>query len=507
MNKIVIAGGGSAGWMSALYLSKLTAHFENPIAIEVIEPKDIPVIGVGEATVPSIKNFFQQLGIPETDLFIRADASIKTSIKFKNWLENSGEYYYHPFDNLSFSDGFDITEHWLNVYRHERPEVHKFAIETGIAAFLAEKNLILKSTSSTNYESPLPYAYHLDAIKLGQLLKKISIENGVICTSEKISEVLQHPNGDIKSVILSNGSEVKGDFFVDCTGFKGLLINKTLNVPYHSYQDELVCNAAVNFQTHRSDQKSAIIRSFTTATALEDGWSWEIDLPTRTGNGYVFNDNFISYDEAVERLAQSVGIDVNEVSPNKHSFVPGRRTEIWKNNCLSIGLASGFIEPLESTGLQFIEVVLRNFVDYFPMSNGNDSLRQSFNKVTNRLYDETKDFIVLHYALSRRNDTSFWKFVSNDMKISDTLENKLELWKSRFPKENDFDQRNLFFNFNYIYILAGMDYLPAEAARKQLNHKNSQSMIHRLAQMQINATQQTLKHEDYIKRLRAPFGL
>lgn len=507
IKSIVIVGGGSAGWMSASYLQKVLSNFEHNVEITVIEPTDIPVIGVGEATIPTIKNFFSLLDIPEVELLIKSDASLKTAIKFNYWNDKNDNGFYHPFDNPSFSDGITIAEHWLALKQNNKLSDPAFAIDTGIVSKLCEDNLVFKSTSETKYNASTPYAYHLDAIKMSVHLKKLSLERGVKLIKDKCTNVNIDVNGNISSIDTEFNGKVSADFFIDCTGFQQLLIGKALGDTYTGY-DELLCNRALTAATKLKNNEG--IRCYTTATALSSGWAWEIDLPTRTGNGYVYSSKFQTEESAKQELAKHLNKEVNELTFKVMQFNPGRRDNFWKNNCLSIGLSAGFIEPLESTGLQLIEVGLRMFFDHFPNSlSDSDIVREQYNLLMREQYDEAKDFVHLHYLLSKRNDTDFWRKASDKNKMSSTLEQRLKLWQQKLPSQTDFRKYAIFTSINYIYILAGMNYLNISKDNKLnfIPEDRSIAILQKMKDFQKNSKPQAIKHPDFIERIRAPFGL
>ncbi|WP_421132551.1 tryptophan halogenase family protein [Alteromonas sp. A079] len=506
---IVIAGGGSAGWMSALYLERVFAKFAGRFRIILIEPSEIPTVGVGEATIPTIKHFFKQLEIPEVELMIKSDASIKSGIKFVNWLSGSNESYYHPFDSPNFSDGFTIAEHWASMALANNPLAQRFDFDTGIVSKLCEDNLILKSSSDTSYDSPVPYAYHLDAVKLASHLKHVGLQRGVESVDGVIQRVDVSAHGNISGVALDNGQFLKGDFFLDCTGFSSILMNALGNTDFQSFNEELPCDSAINLRLPKALLNREQTRCFTTATAKNAGWIWEIDLPERTGCGYVYSSKHLTEDAAAEELRCHLGLEDIDTFQS-HRFNSGVKRKAWFKNCLAVGLSAGFLEPLESTGLQFIEVGLRMFTDHFSVaSDDNEALSARYNEQFTKIYDEAKDFIVLHYYLSRRRDTSFWRAATDDKVVSERLRELLVLWRHKLPTEYEFADTSLFGHINYMYILAGMNALINAKNDKirRIRVEDSEALFNELRSIQKRAHAKSLLHDDFLTRLRAPFGL
>ncbi len=443
------------------------------------------------------------------ELLIKSDASIKTAIKFVDWNNKGDSGYYHPFDSPAFSDGFTIAEHWMALKQNNKLSNPVFSIDTGIVSKLCEDNLIFKSTSETQYNAATPYAYHLDAIKMSAHLKKIALQRGVKLITDKCVNVNVDTNGNISSVDTEHNGEISADFFIDCTGFHQLLLEKTLGDTYTDY-DELLCNSAITAATKLKENDSEGIRCYTTATALSSGWAWEIDLPSRTGNGYVYSNKFQSEESAQQELAKHLNKEVNELEFKSMQFRPGRRDNFWSKNCLAIGLSAGFIEPLESTGLQLIEVGLRMFFDHFPNSvSDSDEVRDQYNLLMREQFDEAKDFVHLHYLISKRNETEFWQTATDKNKISTTLEQRLKLWQQKLPSQTDFRKYAIFTSTNYMYILAGMNYFNISNYNK-LNYIPESRSIAILEQMKVfqnDAKKRSIKHPDFVERIRAPFGL
>ena len=501
INSIIIVGGGSAGWMAASYLNKMLLK-ESGISIKVIESPDIETIGVGEATVPTIRDFFQKVGIAEKELIKKTNATIKSAIKFVDWFKSGeGESYYHPFEAPLYSDGIDISAHWA-AEKQRGNNVESFAKATGVIPDLCEAQKITNAGQNKEYMANTLYAYHLDAILMASFLRDKSLERGVIRIEDEVTEVKQNSNGEITSLVTANSGEHEADFFIDCTGFSSLLIEKTLKEKFISLDDELPCNSAVAIQTPYTEESDFPL-PYTTATAKSSGWIWEIGLSSRKGSGYVFSDKFQSFEEAEAELREHIGGSAEGLKAKKLKMRIGRRENSWSKNCLAVGLSSGFLEPLESTGLQFIQVALELFVDYFPSAENYEVVQQNYNRVLKAKFEDAKDFIVLHYCLSQREDTAFWRFIKNDIKISDSLKQQIELWKHKLPSHSDLKEIGLFGAPNYMYILAGMNNLVHDTTAKvgDIPSSRSKTVLKKMEQIRQGAVRVSGSHKTYINSL------
>lgn len=501
---IVIVGGGTSGWMAATYIAKLLENYRLGGSVTLVESKDVGTIGVGEATIPTIKRFFQFIGFPEADLFAKTNATIKSAICFKDWL-HVGHHYYHPFEAPALNDGVDIVQHWV-AESAKGHDLEPYAEATGIIAKLCAANKVPKLVSSREYDGPNPYAYHLDAKLLADSLKSFAIDMGVEAIEAMVSDVELDDRGNIKSLHTDNNQILAGDFFIDCTGFKGLLIEQVLKSDFVSYADDLLCNAAVAVPSSYAEGED--LRSYTLSQAQAAGWIWQIDLASRQGNGYVYANDFISSDEALSVLMSKIGKPVNEADAKVIKMRVGRRREFWKNNCLSIGLSGGFIEPLESTGLQFIEIGLKLFGEYFPFTECNHLIIDEYNDLMMKLYDETKDFIVLHYHLSNRQDSEFWRYASHENRLSDKLKMLLNLWQHKLPSYSDMADMNIFNHINYQYILGGMKHLVPKHNQNVhlIDSHRSQMMFNKMMEFQHRALQVSPTQRQFINQMNVNMG-
>ncbi len=505
LRSIAILGGGTAGWLTASYLERVFDRRDGErVTIELVESEDIGTIGVGEATVPTLGKTLQVIGVSEPEFLVKANASFKNGIKFRDWCE-PGSSYYHPFEQPSLSDGFSITNHWVNL-RNRGEVVQNFAQAVVLQPGICEAGKISKLWSSVPYQAPLPYAYHLDAVRFAAYLRDVAVARGVKRTVGTVVDIGMTEDGFIKELRTKEGRVVSADLFVDCSGFAGLLIEKTLKDPFVPYPD-LLCDRAVAFQQPFKDPTRPI-RPVTTCTAKEGGWIWEIDLFDRMGTGYVYCSAFVSDEEAEETLCRHHGVDRASVNPRRLKMRVGKRTDSWVKNCVAIGLSSGFIEPLESTGIYLIETGIKLLVDYLGYDRPVETAVRRYNKLMRDSYDEIRDFIVLHYAPSRRRDSPFWRAYTGEVKLSDRLSEYIELWQDRIPMPPDIiSPLVLFGSPNYAYIMAGMDRL----ARKTpldgiIDPERSRRELDRMQKLQASTLSVHVDHREFLTKVRASFG-
>lgn len=422
LKSICIVGGGTAGWMAATLLS--TALRGNNIKITVVESPDIATIGVGESTVPSIMEFIQTCQI-DLKAFIQAtSASFKLGIRFDDWL-TSGENFFHPFGRVGKDiNGFDFYQAWLKSLADGQET--RWA-DHSPSAMMAENNrFMLRPQQSQDWVlSNYAHALHLDAVQVASYLRNLCHERGVTRIEATVNKVNVDNKNVISSLVLNDDTTIKRDFFIDCTGFSGLLIEKSLKVGFEDWSHYLPCNRAVTVQTEQVNKPVP----YTIATAQKSGWSWKIPLQHRTGNGYVFSSQFCSDEKAMETLLNSLdGKMLNE--PRIIPFVTGKRKKILHYNCLALGLASGFLEPLESTAIHLVYKTLIHFIKYFPDGDFDIDNEQAFNQKIDADYEEIRDFIILHYCTSGREDSDFWRWCQT-MPVPKSLDEKIRTFKKR----------------------------------------------------------------------------
>ena len=447
--RIVIVGGGTAGWMAAAAFSK--ALPKSLYSITLVESKNIATVGVGEATIPPIETFNKLIGISPKELIKSTNGTFKLGIEFINW-HDLGESYYHPFGSY----GTDIYNLPFYQYWHKLKQIEGFGklSEYSLNTIMAEKAAFLPPQNIQNSPlSKIQFAYHFDATLYAALLQKLSVKAGVTHISEEIVNVQQNEgNGFISGLTLANGQNVEGDFFVDCTGFSGLLIEKTLNTGYESWEKYLLCDSAIAVASEASDE----IPSHTKAIAHGFGWQWKIPLQHRTGNGHVYSSKFLSDSAAEQTLLNNL-----ETSPIAETrqlrFTPGKRLKSWNKNCLALGLASGFVEPLESTSIHLIQSAISKFLGLFPNFDHFDAEQRRFNQLVDQQQESIRDFIILHYKATQREDTDFWKYCKN-MDVPSSLSEKLELYRSSGHISKD--EGDLFSENSWFSVLEGQGIEP-----------------------------------------------
>lgn len=468
IKNIIVIGGGTAGWMSATYLAR-SLNFN--VNITVIESPDAKPIGVGEATIPTIKmEFFDRLGIPEDEWMPKIGGTFKLGIKYANWAkpkEAGGDYYYHIFGELPLIDEVPLSAAWIKK-RLEGKTNKSFAASCLPSAVAFDHHLSPKLLDGTTVQH---YAYHFDALELANFLKEWGKARGVRHVIDKLLTAEQDEEGNIVRVVGQSGQKYEADLFIDCSGFAGFLIDKVYQEPIVSFKDSLITDRAIAINIPDEPGKQDI-RSYTTATAMKHGWIWEIPLYKRSGNGYVYSSQHVSDDEAAKELCDHFGARANNANLRSIRFESRRHERSWIKNCVAIGLSSYFLEPLESSTIYFIYASLYQLVKCFPMKNIDPALRDKFNRKVNYMVEDNRDFIVMHFKTAQREDTPFWKTNKYDITIPDSLADILRKHKAGLPIKRPIVNNNnlyptfksLFQNFwtetNYQCILSGVGYLP-----------------------------------------------
>ena len=420
---IVIVGGGTAGWMAAAALAKVAGTQTHSITL--IESDEIGTVGVGEATIPPILVYNQLLGIDENEFVRETHATFKLGIEFVDWRRLNHRYFHHfGLFGADIKGGVFFGHYWLRLlHQGGDPDNLKFSAEAEAARqgrFGRVQNRGAGALPNVNY------AFQFDASRYARYLRGYSEKRGVVRTEGRVVKVNQNSEtGLIESVELADGRQVRGELFLDCSGFRGLLIEGALEGGFDDWSQWLPANRAMAMPSERIGDPDP----YTTSTAREAGWQWRIPLQHRTGNGYVFSNHFISEEDAAAALISRVE-GRPQADPRPLRFVAGRRRRGWIKNCVAVGLSSGFLEPLESTSIHLIQVAVSKLLDYFPDLDFHPALADRFNTEMDALYETVRDFIVAHYKVTEREDTEFWRYCKN-MPVPDTLETKLELFRSR----------------------------------------------------------------------------
>ncbi|MBW8733271.1 MAG: tryptophan 7-halogenase [Asticcacaulis sp.] len=460
---ILIAGGGTAGWITACYMARalgLHRNVGNPDAptVTLIESPDIGIIGVGEGTFPTIKATLQALGIDEAEFMRESSATFKQGIRFANWQKDpatEGEHhYFHPFENPHGVNGSTLALYWHLLDEQTRPP---FAAALSMQQRIAEAMRAPKRLHDGPYKGPLQYAYHLDAHKFARFLAAHAQSLGVRHISGTIDGVVLDESGGIGHVHSAEHGDLKADFYFDCTGIRAELIGKALGVPFKAVDDKLFTDRAVACQVPYPEPDTPI-ESYTVSTAHEAGWTWDIGLDTRRGVGYVYSSRHTSDDAAEATLRRYVGDAAKDVSARLIRFNAGYREDQWKNNCVAIGLSAGFFEPLESTGLVLIEIAAGMMAEFFTLGGPADAAARRFNFLMKNRCEKIVNFLKLHYCLSQRPEP-FWRDNADPASNPEELLYMLDMWKHRPPSRFDFlSEIESFSYFSYQCVLYGMGF-------------------------------------------------
>ncbi|TMN74114.1 tryptophan 7-halogenase [Pseudoalteromonas sp. S1727] len=487
----IIVGGGSAGWISAAILSRVTAHL--PCKITLIESPTISSVGVGEATIPSIIDLLRFLDIPQTEFIQATQATFKLGIKFTNWLTEDHSYW-HPFGNIGQAiDGLSFYQHWLGAkQRGNKNQYSDFSPNV----VLAEQNKFAQAQQhQKNILSHSTYALHLDATLMADYLKKYCLTRGVIHRTAHIHDATVCEKQQITSVILDNKEQLAADFYIDCSGQSALLIGKTLQVSYQNWQHYLPVDSAVVVQSKNPSQR----QPYTHAIAHPYGWQWQIPLNNRTGNGYVYCSKYCSDKEALATLTNNI-TEPLENTPRVIKFTTGKRDVFWHKNCLSIGLSAGFLEPLESTGLYLIMKGMLNFVAMLPDSQFQQARCDEYNRQMDLEFENIRDFIIIHYSLTQRNDSAFWQDWRT-RPLPKSLEHKLAVFKSNGILMKN--PQDLFSDDSWYAVLEGMKMRPANL--NPLVNNSDHQQVDAILQKHIYLLEQMIKqaprHEAFVNAL------
>jgi tryptophan halogenase len=468
LNDVVIVGGGTAGWMTATYLR---AAFGERLRITLVESKNVATIGVGEATFSTIRHFFDYLGLEEPEWMPACNATYKLAIRFENWRQ-PGDHFYHPFERLSVVSGFTLAEWWLQSGPTDRFDRDCFLI-----AALCEHKRSPRYLDGTLFEravddggpgrrttlgeqdTQFPYAYHFDAALLAEYLARLGTGQGIRRVLDDVVHVQRDERGWISHVTTREHGDLAGDLFIDCTGFRGLLINGVLEEPFVSYQSTLPNDRAVALRVPVDMERDGL-RPCTTATAMDAGWIWTIPLFGRIGTGYVYAGDYCTPEEAEGTLREFVGPDGRDLPANHIRMRIGRCRNSWVGNCVAIGLSSGFVEPLESTGIFFIQHGIEQLVKHFPDASWNPELRLHYNRLVANCLDGVREFLTLHYRGAARADNEYWR-AAKERTLPEGMEERLRLWSAKLPDpESTWPHYHGFEPYSYIAMLLGLGGVP-----------------------------------------------
>jgi tryptophan halogenase len=510
IKKIVILGGGTAGWMSASYLAK---SLGNTASITVLEAPSIPKIGVGEATIPNLQRvFFDHLGLSEEEWMPECNGAFKTSIKFINWrspgkgeaqsreMNGRPDYFYHLFGLLREHDGLPISHYWTYNRQHGlTDESFDYACYPAVA--LMDQR---KSPRNAQGQPVTSYAWHFDAHLVADFLRRHATGKlGVTHVEDEMVEVRQDGRGFVTALHTRSGKVLDGDLFIDCSGFRGLLINQALQEPFIDMSDHLLCNSAVAYAVPNDDEANGV-EPYTSAIAMESGWTWKIPMLGRFGTGYVFSDHFTTRDQATQDFCRMWGLDPEQEGDklNQVRFRVGRNRRAWVKNVVGIGLSSCFLEPLESTGIYFIYAAIYHLAKHFPDKRFDSILADRFNAEIETMFDDTRDFIQAHFVLAPRNDTPFWQ-ANKDIRLPDQIREKIAMYRAGLPVNPPFSSegeyydnfevefRNFWSNGSYYAIFAGLGLEP-DHPLPALMHRPESIESAQLVFAQVKEEQRTL---------------
>ena len=488
IQKVVILGGGTAGWMAAALLKKVLGH---TIDIELVESEDIGTVGVGEATIPPIQHVNQVLGINEAEFIRETKATLKLAIKFEHW-KQKGESYYHTFGAPGKSMAFCHFHHFWRRAKDLGLKEDLWAFDLNYLC--AEQGKFAKITSRDS-ALELPYAYHFDAGLYAKYLRKLSESMGVNRTEGTVATVTQDTDTRyIQSLILKNGATITGDLFIDCSGFRGLLIQQKLGVGYDDWSHLLPCDRAIAVPTKRDRHTRTYTRSITHTA----GWQWQIPLQHRKGNGLVYCSRYQSDEQAIDLLMQSLDNEPLD-DPKMLKFTTGRRRKQWYKNVISAGLASGFLEPLESTSIHLIQSAIVRLIHLFPHHGISQSDINEYNKQSQIEFEQIRDFLVLHYHVNKRQDSLFWKDLK-EMPIPDSLAHKIDLFHNTgklFREQND-----LFLESSWLQVMLGQGIYPNDyhPLANSMSDQQLLTMMENLRKIKNEPLTKLPDHDEFITK-------
>jgi tryptophan halogenase len=504
---IVIVGGGSAGWIAAARIAARNAKAgSEAVTVTLIESATQPTIGVGEGTWPTMRNTLAKIGITETEFIRGADAAFKQGARFVGWTHGTpDDAYYHPLNPPVGAGEMNLSPHWVALSEMEGG-VGSFADCVDFQGALCDRGLAPKLITHPEYSGMANYAYHLDAGRFATLLRDHAVKR--LRVRHIVGDVVgveQAANGDIRRLKLDAEKEVHGDLFVDCSGFKAILIGGVYKVPLRERSNILFADRALAMQVPYPSADSPIV-CHTVATAQDAGWIWDIGLWTRRGIGYVYSSAHTTDDAAEQTLRHYIGPAAHDLQARKIHLNTGHREIFWQNNCVAVGLSAGFLEPLEASALMLIEISMDAIADRLPRTRrAMTVLAKQFNETFNHHWDRVIEFLKLHYVLTRRTDTAFWRDNVDPASIPDSLQERLELWRMHPPAAQDFTfAREVFSWPSYQYILHGMKYPTryAELPTIATERPAAERWLGRAGALRADALRRLPEHRSLLGKIR-----
>jgi tryptophan halogenase len=506
---VVIVGGGNAGWIAAARIAARNGG-DTAAGVQVIlvESSSVPTIGVGEGTWPTMRNTLAKIGITETEFIRSSDAAFKQGAKFVGWTDGSPQdAYYHPLNAPAGAAELNLSPHWEML----KGDLHRsFAHSVDFQGALCDAGLAPKAITAPEYAGVANYAYHLDSGRFTDLLRSFAIERlGVRHIIDDVVDVALADDGDIERLKLKSGAEVAGDLFVDCSGFAALLIGGVYQVPFRQCGHILFADRAIAMQVPYADE-AAPITCHTVSTAQDAGWIWDIGLWTRRGTGYVYSSAHVSDDEAEATLRRYVGPAAEKLSSRRIPINSGHREWFWHRNCVAVGLSAGFLEPLEASALMLVETSVDAIADRLPRTRGAmEVIGRQFNAAFRHHWDRIIEFLKLHYVLTKRTDTAFWRDNVAPGSIPDALQERLALWREHPPTPQDFTHSPEVFSWpSYQYILHGMDFETRYSGMARVNRESAtaQRWLKKVEALREEALRKLPRHRDLIGKIRE-YGL
>lgn len=483
VRRIVIAGGGTAGWMAAAALSRTLGKV---LDITLVESDEIGTVGVGEATIPSLVHFHRLLDIDEQEFMAATQATFKLGIAFESWRQR-GEDYIHSF-------GMTGTDHWTAGFQHFW---HK-GRERGLAGDYGDYCLELAAARENRFghlpDGGINYAYHLDATRYARYLRRFSEHFGVQRVEAKIASVEKDAAGDIAALVLDSGTRIEGDLFLDCTGFRSLLLGQALGVEYEDWSQWLFNDSAIAVQTESVGPAVPYTRSI----AHDWGWQWRIPLQHRTGNGIVFSSRYV--DDATARSALLGNIEGRVLTePRVIRFTPGQRKQVWARNCVALGLASGFLEPIESTSIHLIQRALVRLLQTFPTDGISQADVDEFNGQADADIRQIRDFIIAHYKVTNRSDTPYWQDAAA-MDVPEALGHRIALFRETgqvFRIANE-----LFAENSWVQVMLGQGIHPEQHHRSAdlMGDEELRGFLENIRRGVAQAVSRLPQHEAYVRK-------
>ncbi len=475
LKKIVIVGGGSAGWLTAGIIAAEHATSENfGLEITLVESATVAPIGVGEGTWPSMRSTLKKMGISETEFLIECDASFKQGSKFTNWMTNTNEHYYHPFTMPNGFNDINLAPYW-------QPFSDKISFADAVCeqSHLGTHNLAPKQITTAEYSFAVNYGYHLDAGKFGQFLQKhCTIKLGVKHVIDHVIKINASTTGDIESITTAQNGDIAGDLFIDCTGTASILLAKHYKIPFISKKHILFNDSALAVHVPYESEECPIA-SFTSSTAQTSGWIWDIGIPSRRGVGYTYSSAHISDTRAEEELRNHIIPLMGKKSADaamirKIGLNPGHREKFWHKNCVAVGMAAGFIEPLEASALALIELSAKMISEQLPVNRQTmDIVAKRFNEKFLHRWENIVDFLKLHYVLSKRTDSDYWCDNRNETQLPEKLQEQLALWQYQTPYKYDaIHTEEMFPPASFQFVLYGMGFMTQTPHKKRIDQSS-----------------------------------